>query len=147
MSTSRRRFLKTGTMGLLFVGIPATLSKVGIAGVVSRSTSSGATQGFLNFTRDVFSPLLKTNFRVNTDSGTTSLRLIAAKDLKSGSRLSSRIAGKESFSLLFEKGAKGNAFTQDTYLVEHSALGKFSLFIVPVGSESGEHYEAIFTRS
>jgi hypothetical protein len=132
-------------MGLLFVGIPATLSKVGLAGVVSGSKFSHANrQGLLAFTRDAFTPYLNTTFRVATDSGTTSLKLIATTDLKR-SLLSSRIAGKESFSLLFERSAS-KAFTQDTYVVEHGALGKFSLFLVPVGSESGEHYEAIFTR-
>ena len=147
MSTSRRRFLKTGTMGLLFVGIPATLSKAGLASVVSRSRFSGANLQGSKLTKDAFTPHLNTTFRVNTDSGTTSLKLIATTDLKSRSLIKSRIAGKESFSLLFERDAHGQPFTQDTYPVEHSALGKFSLFIVPVGSESGEHYEAIFTRS
>jgi hypothetical protein len=134
-------------MGILFVGIPATLSKAGLAAVVSGSRFSGANpQGSLGFTRETFSPYLNTTFRVKTDSGTTSLKLIATADLKSGSLISSRIAGKESFSLLFERGARGKAFAQDTYLIEHAALGKFSLFVVPVGSESGEHYEAVFTR-
>jgi hypothetical protein len=42
-------------MGLLFVGIPATLSKVGLAGVVSGSKFSGANpQGSLGFTREDF---------------------------------------------------------------------------------------------
>ncbi|MCA1557590.1 MAG: hypothetical protein LC731_03505, partial [Acidobacteria bacterium] len=44
----------------------------------------------------------------------------------------------------------GNAFTQDTYLIEHEALGAFYLFLVPVGQQGKgpqDCYEAVIYRA
>ena len=147
MATSRRNFLKTGTMGLLCAGIPAALIKVGAAHPSSAGSFPEANvKGLLNFTRDAFTPYLNTTFRVHTNSGITNLKLATITDLKSKARVPARMAGKESFSLMFVRGGKGKHFTQDTYLVEHPSMGKFSLFIVPVGKAASEKYEAIITR-
>jgi hypothetical protein len=56
-------------------------------------------------------------------------------------------AGNEKFSLLFE-GAKDRPLEQNTYTFEHSALGRFLIFIVPVFSAASPQacYEAIFNR-
>ena len=55
-----------------------------------------------------------------------------------------RRAGSGSFSVLF--GGSAPVLPQGTYPVEHEALGTFDLFLVPVVTEDGQRYEAIFNR-
>ena len=56
-------------------------------------------------------------------------------------------AQNEKFSLIFQ-GPEEFPLEQDTYLFEHSGLGRFPMFIVPVATRSGRDafYEAIFNR-
>jgi hypothetical protein len=52
----------------------------------------------------------------------------------------------EQFSLVF-RGPLKSHFLQGTYTVEHEKLGKFDLFLVPLGPDSaGMRYQAIFSR-
>ena len=52
----------------------------------------------------------------------------------------------ESFSLYFD-GPGGRPLTQRTYPFEHERIGRFDLFIVPVGNERGRlQYQAVFNR-
>jgi hypothetical protein len=140
MATSRRNFLKTGTMGLLCAGLPLGLADA----VIGRSTSGGL--GANGFTRDAFAPYVGTTFRIKADSASVNLRLAKITDLKAISKTPSRIAGRESFSLLFEGSSKAPLLAQDTRLVQHQQLGSFSLFLVPVGKPTSRHYEAIIIR-
>jgi hypothetical protein len=50
----------------------------------------------------------------------------------------------EKFSLIFG-GVNGQALDQDTYVFEHAGIGRFALFIVPIGT-SPDYYEAVFNR-
>jgi hypothetical protein len=55
----------------------------------------------------------------------------------------------ECFSLLLT-APPGRPFEQDTYLIEHDALGNFYLFVVPIsaqGKTAPDYYEAIVYRS
>jgi hypothetical protein len=53
---------------------------------------------------------------------------------------------QERFSILFQ-GPQDPALWQGTYKMEHSRLGTFDLFIVPVSREKdGMRYEAVFNR-
>jgi len=56
-------------------------------------------------------------------------------------------AQNEKFSLRF-RGPAGAVLDQDTHLFEHAELGRFAMFIVPVGPQSPGHayYEAVFNR-
>ena len=55
-------------------------------------------------------------------------------------------AGYENFSLLFD-GPADRPLVQRTYPFEHERLGRFELFIVPVGNERGRlQYQAVFNR-
>lgn len=77
------------------------------------------------------------------------LELIEARST-SDARLSRAVEGDSAgheFSLLF-RGPHDVALTQDTYSFEHAALGRFSMFIVPVcPPDNGTcYYEAIFNR-
>jgi hypothetical protein len=52
-----------------------------------------------------------------------------------------------SFSLIFG-GARNEYLPQDTYDIEHAEMGRFSLFIVPIGLPNGQEqrYQAVFNR-
>ena len=56
-------------------------------------------------------------------------------------------AGNEKFSLVF-RGLPSQALEQDTYLFEHGRIGRFEMFIVPVGASADGYvyYEAVFNR-
>jgi|SRR2546426_8339535 len=145
MTTTRRSFLKTGTMGLLCAAMPAALAKL-VAGSPNRANLPGTdARSLRKMSIETFTRHLNTIFRVKTGSGTVKLKLTTVTDLKAISKTPAKIAGKESFSLMFVGSGK-HSFTQDTYVVEHSALGRFSLFLVPVGKSTNNHYEAIVIR-
>jgi len=55
--------------------------------------------------------------------------------------------GKECFSLVF-RGPRKLGLRQETYTIEHSAMGTFQLLLVPADQKdpSGRHYEAVINR-
>jgi hypothetical protein len=146
MATSRRNFLKTGGMGLVFFGLPAAaLAKItGRSFAVSSSAETGSKP--LSFTRETFARHLNTVFYITTKTSAVKTKLTTVTDLKAISKNPERIAGKESFSLFFVTTNTGTPLSQDTYTIEHDVLGKFSLFLVPVGRTRNTHYEAIISR-
>lgn len=83
---------------------------------------------------------LDTSFRVHFDGGGTfDLTLVSVDALE-------RRPGWESFSLLFA-GPTPTALWQGTFLVEHTDVGRFPLFIVAVQTDGdGQHYEAVVNR-
>ena len=55
-------------------------------------------------------------------------------------------SSQETFSIVF-RGPTGQPLEQNTYMVEHSAIGTFPMLIVPTyGDGDGAHYEAVFNR-
>jgi hypothetical protein len=53
---------------------------------------------------------------------------------------------QERFSLVF-RGPRGTPLQQGTYQLEHTQLGTFDLFLVPVARDhDGVYYEAVFNR-
>lgn len=55
-------------------------------------------------------------------------------------------AAKDCFSLVFV-GPKTAPLPQDTYTIAHARIGRFPLFLVPVGSDrNGTRYQAIINR-
>lgn len=147
MSTSRRSFLKSGTIGLLCAGIPAAFAKVVVgAPTAVGGLPEGNAKTLFNLTKDTFTPHLNTTFRIRTGLVPFDLKLTKITDLKAISKIPARIAGKESFSLLFVGPSNAACLTQDTYILEHAALGRFSLFLVPVGESTNRHHEAIIIR-
>ena len=104
-----------------------------------------------------FASNLNTLFRVQGDNGpAVTLQLIevsptpaARVSASSRSRLNSveADAANEKFSLLF-RGALNQPLEQDTYWFESRGIGRFAMFIVPIGSTETTHvyYEAIFNR-
>lgn len=56
-------------------------------------------------------------------------------------------AGNEKFSLIF-RGPPEPFLPQSIYLFEHEEIGRFGMFVAPIGSSDPEHYyyQAIFNR-
>jgi len=135
MSSSRREFLKRGTLMALAAGVPLSLTENAFG--TSKSTAAG-----LNLAS--FKSQLGTNFLINHQAAKVKITLVDVSNFASRKQ---RAAGKEGFSLLF-RGSKEAALQQDTYLIEHEQLGMFSFLIVPVGTKDthAPHYEAVVNR-
>ena len=140
MSTSRRDFLKKGTIVALAAGVP--LSLVQRAAGNSALASPVAPALAPGLTKAAFESQLNTNFLVNRGTGKVALKLVSVTDLKGREKF----ARKEGFSLIFR--GEENALEQKTYGIEHQKLGQFSFLMVPVmGSRNKtQHYEAIINR-
>jgi hypothetical protein len=94
--------------------------------------------------REHFEPFIGTSVRIRNDKGRTAVVLLReAAELKNQINTERGYAG-ESFRLTFESPRKTD-LGQETYHFEHENLGRFSLFLVPIGG-SGVHYEAIVNR-
>lgn len=87
-----------------------------------------------------FAENLNTTFRVllnDAESVELELKEITEKDLD---------PKQEQFTLVFH-GPLQTLLQQRTYQIEHERIGKFDLFLVPIGqSKDGFTYEAIFNR-
>lgn len=93
--------------------------------------------------KSTFAPYLNTRFRFQTKAlKWVLLTLVEVKNV--GPVPDEATGGRESFSLVFRSQTQ---FRQNTYLLQHDALGKFNLFLVPVGRfNKGQKYEAVINR-
>jgi hypothetical protein len=97
-----------------------------------------------------FEEQLHTSFWVRpTGGGIVEMTLQKAESL-SPSTVPARRASSvswESFSLIFS-GAPDEVLPQETYDFEHAEIGRFSMFVVPIGLPEGDEqrYQAIFSR-
>ena len=91
------------------------------------------------FTDRTFLDHLNTRFRVIGETAeTVDVELVKVTSLSS--------ARQVQFSILFQ-GPANLFLPQRTYTLEHEILGKFDLFLVPVGKNAqGFEYEAVFNR-
>ena len=89
-----------------------------------------------------FAELVRTRFQAGAGDGpATPLELLAVTENSSAAG-----PGRECFSLLFQ-GPADCPLAQGTYRFSHEQLGRFDLFIVPVGAErSARQYEAVVNR-
>ncbi len=135
MSSSRREFLKRGTLMALAAGVPLSLTEKAFG--TPKSTAAG-----LNMA--AFKSQLGTSFHINHQASKVNFKLV---DVTSFASRKQTAAGKEGFSLLF-RGPKETTLKQDTYLIEHEQLGMFSFLVVPVGTKDARapHYEAVINR-
>ena len=138
MTSSRREFLKRGTWMALAAGVPLSLTQR-VPGM--ETTESSAPSGL---SKAAFESQLNTKFLINHETSKVLAELVAVTDLSSRKQ---RKAGKEGFSLVFRAGTDP-ILEQNTYLIEHQALGMFSFLLVPVGRNDPrtQHYEAIVNR-
>ena len=137
MSSSRREFLKRGSLMALAAGVPLTLTEI----VSGMGTTTSATAGL---DLESFESQLGTSFVINHETAKVEVRLVHVTNFASTKQIE---AGKDGFSLLF-RGSKEATLKQGTYLIEHKELGKFSFLVVPVGTKDtrAPHYEAVINR-
>jgi Domain of unknown function (DUF6916) len=140
MSTSRRDFLKKGTIVALAAGVPLSLVQRAAGNSALASPVAPALTSALS--KAAFESQLHTNFLVAKGSSRIALKLVSVTDLMGREKF----AGKEGFSLIFR--GELNALEQNTYKIEHQRLGEFSFLMVPVmGSRNKtQYYEAIINR-
>ena len=147
MKLSRRKFVKAGIIAAVCAPL-LPLKRILAQGRTDQS-SSGSLNQLSYYNEAAFKPYVNTSFRVYlSPSETRSLQLIKVSDYDTSSQQSPLLYSSQCFSLLFTI-PPGNRFTQDTYLIEHDALGAFYLFIVPVSpqsKQSPDFYEAVIYR-
>lgn len=154
MPISRRKFLGTGTLAVLSAAVPLkaaaeVLDRPGLSSDFSSTSNSAQPSALLN--QQAFSNCLGSEFRIADREGARiRAKLIEVYDWKpklakqSKGLVSKPIVPKECFSAVF-LAPPGARLLQHTYTIEHGTLGKFSLFLVPMGrSRQGTYYEAVF---
>ena len=109
-----------------------------LGSLVGRSISAA------ELTQARFAALLGTSFKVGLAHGhAASIRLA---DVKPIMPVGVPVVSGEGFTLHFT-GSYSQRFGQDTYQVTHPTLGKFEVFLVPVGPTGADRqYEAVFNR-
>lgn len=134
--TSRRNFLKHGTLGSIAAGFTLGLGNE----VVGRSASAGAPLGL---SREAFAARLDTTFLINDGSKQVPLKLVDVID-HGAKNASNR---REAFTLVL-RGSKSSSLKQATYSIEHQQLGGFSFLLVPVVSRdrAARYYEININR-
>lgn len=137
MGTSRRDFLKKGSLVALAAAVP--LSRLERAAAGEGEFPSVAP----GLNKTAFDAQLNTIFIIRDGASRVEIRLVDVTDLPRRGG----VAQKEAFSLLF-RGDRVTALKQNTYLIEHENLGLFSFLIVPVmrREKSAVYYEAIINR-
>jgi hypothetical protein len=145
MSLSRRKFLRAGTLVAISAGIPM---KTLVASPVGQPSSFLPTNNRLNagsfLTRESFARHLNTKFSfAHEEIEGVSVKLIEVNDLTPKTITT---PGRECFGVVF-RGPRHAPLAQETYMVTHESLGKFSMLVVPTASRrEGVYYEAIFNR-
>ena len=137
--TSRRKFLKQGTLGALAAGITLGL------GEKTKGRAVGtASPGVVGLDRAAFRAQLHTMFVVKQGKKQVPLELIEVTDLGSKSTV---FRQREAFALLL-RGSNNATLEQETYTIEHEKLGVFSFLIVPIGlrNKDSRHYEININR-
>src|SRR5262249_25735715 len=135
--TSRRKFLKQGTLGALAAGVSLGLGdRSGAAAISSPSP--------LGLNRAPFASQLLQTFPIKQGSQKIQLTLIDVAEI--GWR--HPVHGlREAFALVL-RGSNATPLEQDTYAIEHEKLGAFSFLMVPIGSpdKSSRYYEININR-
>lgn len=141
MPISRRIFIKTASVAAL----AATVGKTGLVAIAQGTMQHGAsaTDPLAYYTQATFTQYINSIFRLH---GFTSVDVKLEKVQDTLPATVMRTGGRESFVLHFRGGDV--QLPQDTYTVEHPALGNFRLFLVPNGpDENGaQSYVATINR-
>jgi len=159
MANSRRDFIKKSAMAVVAAGIPIELSEIVFARSGNRSAGFAVPGASLNdplmyLNRSSFEPYANSIFQVRASRYSANLNLI---QVSSGNQHIQALKAKkasatvvreseERFALLF-KATK--SIPQEVYSVDHAALGKFRMLIVPVVNRDrgAFYYEAVINRA
>lgn len=156
MPISRRIFLRAGTMVVLGAAAQSKLAKV----VVGQKSSGGRVETVTGFrvpaasmddpltyyTKSTFLAHLNSKFLLRQgDSSSSVVTLVEVVDFAPTQlKVAAQVGNRECFSLVFS-GVK--QLPQDTYTVEHGALGTFKLLLVPSGKPGGVwQWDAVINR-
>jgi hypothetical protein len=158
MFISRRKFLKAGSVIALAAGFPlksaltsgkqpptpttASPEQTATRGETKTSTTARPA-GLANYSKATFMAQINSVFLIQAKKEKpVQVKLIEVNDV--GPIPDRQNPGRECFSLVFSGQPR---LRQDTYTINHAALGKFSLLIVPVGkNKKGAYYEAVINR-
>jgi hypothetical protein len=143
MAISRRRFMRAGAIAAIAAGVCLKPSLNTLAQDLIGQSSASSTDPLANYTQATFAQYVDSIFRLR-GRVTVDVTLMKVQDTLPAKV--SRAGGRESFALHFRGG--DIALPQDTYQVEHAALGSFMLFLVPTGADENgaQGYVAIINR-
>ncbi|MBV9957176.1 MAG: hypothetical protein JO360_02090 [Acidobacteria bacterium] len=158
MSTSRREFIRAGSLLALSAGLSLGLAKATLS--QRKGAASPRNDGnieipqqskrdpIFHMSRQTFTPYLNTTFLV--DPGyrfPLETELVKVTDLRSATDQQRNAPGKDCFVLTFKINGE-ETLKQGTYQIRHDALGVFELFLVPTANKQGElFFEATFNRN
>ena len=153
MSISRRGFLQSAVVSAIAAGLFSQSAITAFGQKSEIKDSKGYFQlpqqvfgdRFFHLSRTSFEPYLQSDFRVTVGPyKVVNLTLVKVEDQRplirkglsktEGDKVMSRTEG-ENFTLLFKASDKLSDL-QQTYVLEHEALGKFSLFLVDASSKN-----------
>lgn len=155
MAISRRKFLQAGTVIALAAGVPLKAAITSTRTQPEASAQANTDRGVAApgasaaaaplpfYAKATFTAQLNSSFLIHSKgSKTVEATLVQVKSM--GPSPDKQAAGRECFALVFNGGVK---LPQDVYSLEHAALGKFSLLLVPNGKDKkGWYYEALINR-
>jgi hypothetical protein len=120
--------------GIMTRNVSALNSKIGDSKMGSDKTNE-------------FSPLVGDRFKITADGNQQlDLELLEVADRSPMVNAPDGAKRQECFSMIF-RGPAAHPLAQKTYPFAHPKMGKFDLFIVPVGqSGAGIEYEAVINR-
>ncbi len=157
MSISRRQFFKSAGVSLVAAGILARAG--GLAFGQKKSTlldsrgnfqipSETLSSPLLHFTQATFEAYLQSTFLVTVGPvRAVDLTLVKVEDTRTKPHKGMPRTEGECFSLVFRAPEKLSDL-QQTYVLQHEALGKFSLFLVDAGEKSdGVYYVAVINHT
>lgn len=131
------------------IGASSATGAFAVSVLSAKTRFSTLTQGVdklmledLNHT--TFAEQVGTEFRTEIEGRTLPFELIEVRPHSSQSNRPQNFGRREPFSLLF-RAPKGVTAPQHIYDLEHPALGRVGIFLVPVGADThGTLYEAVF---
>ncbi len=141
MSVSRRIFMKAGTIAAIAAGLSIRPSGMAIAQAISSLPTQNDPLSF--YTQSTFLQYVNSVFRLH---GPAIIDVTLEKVEDTLPATVSRANGRESFILFFRGG--NQELSQNTYTVDHPALGTFQLFLVPSGPDEygAQGYTATINR-
>jgi hypothetical protein len=142
MSISRRIFIKMASVAAI-AAIIVGKSTLGAFAQGAMQSGAGSTDPLAYYTQATFTQYINSIFRLH---GLRTVDVTLEKVEDTLPATVSRTGGRESFVLYFRGG--GVQLPQDTYIVEHPALGTFRLFLVPSGADENgaQSYVATINR-
>lgn len=155
MTVSRRKFLRASTMIALTAALPLGLSTLA-AGQKRTAAPQNPEHAVVpleaqrnplyNFTRETFAPYVNSIFIVNSVP-LAEIVLIEVKETPLVvDKRATRVPVGECFTLVF-RGPSKTRFEQNTYTLDHAALGKFEIFIGPTDRPGRQqYYTAVINR-